>query len=121
MPDEVRDIGPVRVLVCGLEGPILGRSQDASDLIGSARSQSAAMVALPMSRLDPAFFQLRTGLAGDFLQKFVNYGVRLAILGDFAALAAQSVPVRDLIRESNRGRDVWFLADFAELESRLKT
>jgi len=72
-----------------------------------------------MERLDPAFFQLRTGLAGEILQKFVNYRVRLAILGDFTQPAADSTALRDLIRESNSGRTTWFLPDVAELEARL--
>ena len=110
----------MRVLVCSSDGPTLGKRRGAADLIGLAREQSAGMVALPMERFDPAFFQLRTGLAGEFLQKFVNYGVRLAVLGDLTQLAAESTALRDLIRESNRGSTIWFLADLAELGQRLK-
>jgi hypothetical protein len=120
MPDEILEIRGVRVLLCAAEGATLSKPQDANGLIAEARGQPAQMVALPKERLEPAFFQLRTGLAGEFLQKFVTYGVKLALIGDFAPLAAESKSLRDLIRESNRGHDVWFLKDFGELEQRLK-
>jgi hypothetical protein len=119
MSDELREVAGTRILLCAIEGPAIRNPQDANDLIGAARSESAELVALPMERLDPAFFQLRTGLAGEILQKFVNYRVRLAILGDFTQPAADSTALRDLIRESNSGRTTWFLPDVAELEARL--
>jgi hypothetical protein len=53
------------------------------------------------------------------MQKFVNYGVRLAIVGDISAHVAASTPFRDLVYESNRGRQVWFVADLDALDSRL--
>jgi len=59
---------------------------------------------------------LRTGLAGEMLQKFVLYGMRLAMVGDCAELALQSGHLRDLMYESNWGRDVWFFADLEELK-----
>ena len=40
------------------------------------------------ARLSPDFLRLSTGLAGDVLQKFVNYGLRVAIVGDVSAAAA---------------------------------
>ncbi len=119
MPDEIREIAGVRILACDPDGPTLSKLQEASDLIALARGDSANIVVLPMKRLDPAFFQLRTGFAGEFLQKFVNYMVRLAIVGDFSQYISQSDALRDLIRESNRGSAVWFLDDVAELEERL--
>ena len=119
MPDDVREISGQRIVLCARDGPVLSKPQDASDLISLAREHSASAIALPMQRLDPAFFQLRTGLAGEFLQKFVNYRVRLVLLGDLSELAAQSTALRDLIRESNRGSTTWFLADLVELEQRL--
>jgi hypothetical protein len=100
----------------GNDAKVLCNVQDAVDLIAEASAQAASLVILPMDRLDPRFFQLRTGLAGEMLQKFVNYRVRLAVVGDFAELASQSGPLRDFIYESNRGRDVWFMAGLEELK-----
>jgi hypothetical protein len=72
-----------------------------------------------MDRLDPGFFQLRSGLAGEMLQKFVIYRMRLAIAGDFVELALQSSALRDLIYEANRGKDEWFVSGLEELQERL--
>lgn len=53
------------------------------------------------------FFVLSTGLAGEILQKFVNYGVRVAIYGDYSRYTSK--PLRDFIYESNQGKDVFFV------------
>ena len=64
-----------------------------------------------------AFFDLSTRLAGEALQKYVNYGVKLAVVGNFAQYASKSL--RDFIRESNRGRDFFFVSTFEEAVDRL--
>jgi hypothetical protein len=87
------------------------------DLI--ARSSSAEMAVIPIKRFPPEFLQLRTRIAGDLLQKFVNYQLRLTILGDLTKEANESQSLQAFIRESNRGTHVWFLATHEELEQRL--
>ena len=54
------------------------------------------------------FFVLSTGLAGEILQKYVNYGGRIAIYGDYSHYTSK--PLHDFIYESNRGKDVFFVA-----------
>ncbi len=108
-----------RVFVCPAEGALLRGPQAAIDLIGEVRSAGAEMVVVPVERLDPEFFQLRTGVAGGFLQKFVTYQVPIAIIGDTSALAAESKALRDFIRESNERDDVWFLASMEDLKLRI--
>jgi hypothetical protein len=58
-------------------------------------------------------------VAGEVVQKFVNYRLRLAIVGDLTTHLAVSAALRDFVRESNRGRQLWFVADDAELDARL--
>ena len=84
-----------------------------------ARTQAAGFIVIPMQRLDPDFFDLRTGVAGTMLQKFVTYRFRVAVLGDFAELASKSESLQAFIVEQNRGGAIWFLANLGELESRL--
>ena len=55
------------------------------------------------------FFVLSTGIAGEILQKFVNYGFKLAVYGDFTH--ETSAALQDFIRESNEGRDIFFQPD----------
>jgi hypothetical protein len=118
MTDQVIERRGVPVLVCADEGDRIAGTQDALDLIGAAFSR-ADVVAVPVDRLDPAFFTLRSGLAGEIMQKFVNYRLRLAVVGDISGYVAASTALRDLVVESNRGNHVWFVADLDELDSHL--
>jgi hypothetical protein len=58
------------------------------------------------------FFILSSGLAGEILQKFINYGGRIAIFGDYTHY--KSKPLHDFIYESNKGKDVYFVSTEAE-------
>jgi hypothetical protein len=69
---------------------------DALDLIGNAQARS---VVVREEQLSPGFFRLSSRLAGEILQKFTNYRMRLAIVGDFSKY--RSKPLADFIRESN--------------------
>jgi hypothetical protein len=118
MPDEVRERAGVPVLVCDPDGPVVATEQDALDLIGAAYA-GARVVAVPVTRLDPSFFTLGTRFAGEVMQKFVNYRLKLAVVGDISAHVAASTALRDLVYESNRGRHIWFVADLGELDTHL--
>ena len=113
-------VAGIVVLRCDATGPPVGTTQDALDLIGAAAGARASWILLPVERLDERFFHLANGMAGEFLQKLVNYGLRLAIVGLPSAGLEQSKPLRDFVRESNRGRQIWFVAGEAELAERLQ-
>ena len=91
----------------------------ASDLLGEAWGAEADLVAVPVERLAEGFLDLRTRICGEVTQKFTNYRTRLVFVGDIAALTEASRSLRDFVHESNRGRQVWFVRDRAELEARL--
>ncbi|GHO47850.1 DUF4180 domain-containing protein [Ktedonospora formicarum] len=112
-------IHDVQVLDCEANGETVKSEREALDLIGDAFSLHAEMVILPVERLDEAFFQLKTGLAGQIVQKFVQYRRRLVILGDISQYIAQSKAFKDYVYETNRGNEVWFLETRQELEERL--
>ena len=119
MSAAVLEIGDVRMLAFAAEGPLLARAADVSDFISAAWAHHADMVAVPVQRFADDFFRLRTGLAGEVTQKFVNYCIRLAIVGDISAHVRDSDALRDFINESNRVQHVWFVAEMAELHARL--
>jgi hypothetical protein len=98
----------------------LRSEDDARDLIQQAFGTSIDTVAVPVARLDPDFFVLRTGVAGVFVQKLVQYRLRLAIVGDVTAPIAASDAFRDWVREVNRGQDVWFADSLDQLSTRLE-
>lgn len=81
--------------------------QDALDLMGNAGYQGARKIIVKEDQLSPEFFDLKTRLAGDILQKFSTYNVPLAIVGEFTKY--QSDSLRDFIRESNRNRRILFV------------
>ncbi len=108
-----------RVAEVGARGTPLGSERDATDLIAEAIGSDARFVAIPAERLSADFFELGTRKAGRFIQKFVTYRLRLAILGDISAHLEASAPLADFVRESNRGQSVWFVRDSYELHRRL--
>ncbi|MCJ1676513.1 DUF4180 domain-containing protein [Streptomyces sp. APSN-46.1] len=115
----LQTIHDVPVLMCAPEGEPIGGERDVLDLIGNAGYQGAEWVVIPAGRLDDAFFRLRTRVAGDIVQKFVNYRLGLAVLGDISRHTEASSALRDFVGECNRGRQTWFLADVEELGQRL--
>jgi hypothetical protein len=110
--------GGVDVLVVGADdGVVDGRG--ARDLIGEAFMTGAAMVAIPVGQLEPAFFDLRSGIAGDILGVSATYRSRLAIIGELPEPAASSNAFAALVRESNAGSQHWFLPSLDALRERL--
>ena len=103
MPDELLDLDGVRVLVSGDERGRLGNAQDALDLIGEAGRVGAAWVAVPLEQLGDQFLDLSSGVAGDVVQRFVLYGLKLAIVGDVEEATARSGSLRAFVAEANRG------------------
>lgn len=97
--------------------PILTDLQSALDLMMTVRYETGCnRMAVNRDALAESFFLLHTRLAGEVLQKFVNYGMKLAIYGDFSLY---SESMQAFIRESNRGRDVFFTQDRDEAVARL--
>ena len=115
----VVELHGVSVLMCEPVGGLVCNDRDAVDLMALARSRKATVVVLPVSRLHPDFFVLRTGVAGEIVQKFVMYRVPVVVLGDISGRLAASSTLRAFVYEANRGKDVWFVADESELDSRL--
>ncbi|MFI9332473.1 DUF4180 domain-containing protein [Kitasatospora sp. NPDC052868] len=101
------------------DGPAIRSERDATDVIGDAFGQGATWVLVPAARLDGDFFRLSTRVAGGIVQKFVTYRIGLAVLGDISAHIAASDALRDFVVESNRGTQLWFLADEEAFGTRL--
>ncbi len=96
-----------------VSGECLIRSaQEALDIMMEISYMGSEKIILHEHNLAPEFFDLKTGLAGDVLQKFSNYRMTLAIVGDFNAYTSKSL--RDFIFESNRAGRVRFVANLGE-------
>ena len=84
--------------------------QSAIDLIMSVKYQTSSdKIALNKEAITEDFFILSTGLAGEILQKFVNYRVKFSVYGDYSKYTSK--PLKDFIYESNKGKDIFFVSD----------
>ena len=91
------------------DGLILKSGGDMLELLMLARAQDTSNVAVHEANITSKFFDLKTGVAGEVLQKLVNYRGRLAIIGDISRYLDGDQNLQALVRESNRGRDVRFV------------
>ncbi|MBB5897539.1 DUF4180 domain-containing protein [Kutzneria kofuensis] len=119
MTDGLIDIDGTKVYVLAPDGPKVSTEQDAVDIIGQLWGQSVTLVSIPVERFADGVFDLRTTLLGHFTQKFIGYGRTLAVVGDLGEHLAASEPLRAYVRESNRGRHIWFVDDMNQLAARL--
>lgn len=96
---------------------LIRTTQDALDLMVNCIYQGADRIILHQKNFIPAFFDLKTGIAGDILQKFSNYHTHLAIVGDFTEVKSKSL--RDFIRESNRQGRIVFAGTLEEAREKM--
>lgn len=88
---------------------MINETQDAVGLMGELWEYDCRRIVIHKENLNEAFFDLKTGLAGDILQKFSNYNVRLAIVGEFSGYTSKSL--QDFIRECNQRKQILFLEE----------
>ena len=80
----------------------------ALELAMSAKYETGAdRLAIDKRVIAEDFFILSTGMAGEILQKFINYHVKAAIWGDYTRYAGK--PLKDFICQSNKGGDFFFV------------
>ncbi len=93
---------------------IFHNAEDAAELLMNCRYNDCESIIINETNLPAAFFDLKTGLAGDILQKFSTYQGRLAIIGDFSKYESKSL--KDFIYESNKQGRIIFLSTMEEAE-----
>lgn len=82
-------------------------AQTALDLMMTVKYETGTEnIAISKNLIVDDFFILSSGLAGEILQKFINYGFRIAIYGNFSKFTSK--PLKDFMYESNKGRDIFF-------------
>ncbi len=72
-------------------------------------STSIETLVFSKSNFPDAFFDLKSGLAGEILQKVTNYRVRVIIMGDFSAHTSGAF--LDFMYECNKNGTVIFASD----------
>lgn len=92
---------------------VIDDAQSALDMLMSAKYDfGTSNIVIDKKLVNEKFFVLSSGLAGEILQKFVNYHGRIAIYGDYSHYTSK--PLKDFIYESNKGKDVFFTATIEE-------
>jgi len=92
------------------KGDKITNAQVILDMMASSQYQCECIgMVLYKESLNESFFDLKTGLAGEILQKFSNYRFKLAIVGDFSHYTSKSL--KDFIYECNKGNMVYFKED----------
>ncbi|WP_312902675.1 DUF4180 domain-containing protein [Chryseobacterium taichungense] len=114
---KIHDTGTSKIAEIISDLIIISSSQDGLDLLGNVYYQDFDKVIVHEKNITPAFFDLKTKMAGEILQKFSNYRVRLAIVGDFSKYPGNSL--QEFILESNKGRQVVFVDSIEEAVNRL--
>lgn len=100
------------------ENFLIGKPQDVLDIFGDLMAQDCERIIIHERNLHADFFDLKTRLAGEVLQKFSNYSVKLAIVGDFSKY--QSKSLQDFIFESNKSNYVFFTDSFNSAVQKLE-
>ncbi len=81
--------------------------QSALDLMMTVNYETGVKnIMISKNLITEKFFVLSSGLAGEILQKFINYKFRIAIYGDYSKYTSK--PLQDFIYESNNGREIFF-------------
>lgn len=100
------------------EEMVIVDTQSALDLLMTAKYELGTKnIAIDKKLIASDFFILSTGMAGEILQKYVNYGGVIAIYGDYSSYTSK--PLHDFIYESNKGKDVFFVGTEEEALARL--
>jgi hypothetical protein len=86
---------------------VITEPQEALDIMAEAGYMGSEKLIFYANSLTPAFFDLKSRLAGEILQKFSNYRVQLAVIMDPVKFTSKSL--KDFMRESNKMGRVFFV------------
>ncbi|AFD08976.1 hypothetical protein D3C87_1608390 [compost metagenome] len=96
---------------------IIRTAEDGLGLLGDIYYQGFDNLIIYDRNITVDFFDLKNRIAGEILQKFSNYRVRLAIVGDFTNYSGKSI--RDFIFESNKMGHINFVSSLSEALAKL--
>ena len=118
MEFEKIDYNNKTVAIVSSDNKVITDVDSALDLLMSANYEAGTNhIVVDKKLITEDFFILSSGLAGEVLQKYINYGGKIAIYGDFSHYTSK--PLKDFIFESNKGKDVFFVATKEEAVQKL--
>jgi len=115
--ERLKDLA-IDIAVVSSDEKVIVDVQSALDLVMTVKYETgASRIVLDKNLICEEFFILSTGVAGEILQKFINYRVKAAIYGDYSRYTSK--PLKDFIYESNQGKDFFFVATKEEAIQKL--
>jgi len=117
MKIEIIKINGINIAEIISDKVVINETQDAVDLMADLSYDGSYKIILHEKNINPIFFDLRSGIAGDILQKFSTYRVQLAIVGDYSKYSSKSL--KDFIFESNKHGHINFVDTVEEARERL--
>ena len=112
MEIKTHEVNTIKIAEATADYIFINHAQDGLDLLGNLYYQGFDNIIIHQKNITPDFFDLKTGIAGEILQKFSTYRVALAIVGDFSHYTSKSI--KDFIFESNKAGRINFVNDVAE-------
>ena len=117
MTIDIHLVNGVKIAEIRSPDVLISETQDALDLMGESTYLDSRKMILHEKNVIPDFFDLKTGIAGDILQKFSTYNIQLAIVGDFSKYSSKSL--KEFIYESNKIGRISFVNSVEEAKIRL--
>jgi len=117
MKVEAHLLNNIKIAELIADGTIVRIAQDGLDILGNLMYEGFDGIIMHQKNISSDFFDLKTGIAGEILQKFSTYRVRLAIVGDFSNFTSKSI--RDFIYESNKVGHICFVGTLSEAIDKL--
>ena len=115
--ERLKDLA-MDIAVVSSDEKVIVDVRSALDLVMSVKYETgASRIVIKKNLICEEFFILSTGVAGEILQKFINYRVKAAIYGDYSRYTRK--PLRDFIYESNNGHDFFFVSTKEEAVQKL--
>lgn len=117
MEIKIHQINGINIAIITSNKIIIKETQDALDIMANSSYQGSTKIVLYENNIIPDFFDLKTGIAGDLLQKFSTYDFQLAIVGDFSKYSSKSL--KDFIYESNKLGRINFVSSLEDAKEKL--
>lgn len=109
---ETHNINETKIAEVISDVNVINKIEDGLDLLGNLYYQGFEKIIIYEKNITPDFFDLKSGIAGEILQKFSTYRICLAIVGDFSKYKSKSL--NDFIFESNKVRHINFASTCTE-------
>lgn len=103
----IHQINKTRVAEIISEDILIQNPVDGLNILVDLYYKNIDNIILYEKNITPSFFVLKNGIAGEILQKFSNYKVRLAIVGNYTKMRHMSI--KGFIVESNRKGQINFV------------